>query len=69
MFLSKDLIIRGYKEGIFPMSESSDDPFIFWVSPEKRGIIDVDEFILPMILKKFIKKKNTPLKLIQTLVL
>lgn len=57
MFLSKDLIIRGYKKGIFPMSESSDDPFIFWVSPEKRGIIEVDEFIVPKSLKKFIRKK------------
>ena len=62
MFLSKDLIIEGYKRGIFPMSESSDDPFIFWVSPEKRGIIDVDEFILPRSLKKFIKKKKYSIK-------
>ena len=62
MFLSKDLIIRGYKEGIFPMSESSDDPFIFWVSPEKRGIIEVDEFIVPKSLKKFIRKKKYSVK-------
>ena len=62
MFLSKDLIIRGYKKGIFPMSESSDDPFIFWVSPEKRGIIEVDEFIVPKSLKKFIRKKKYSVK-------
>lgn len=62
MFLSKDLILRGYKKGIFPMSESSDDPFIFWVSPEKRGIIEVDEFIVPKSLKKFIRKKKYSVK-------
>lgn len=58
MFLSTNLILDGYKKGIFPMAESADDPFIFWVSPEKRGIIKMDEFNIPKSLKKFIKKKT-----------
>ena len=39
MLLTPLLLIEGYKQGIFPMAESKDDPNIFWVSPEIRGII------------------------------
>ena len=52
MFLSDKLIINGYKRGIFPMAESADHPYIFWVSPEKRGVIFTNEFYLTKSLKK-----------------
>lgn len=40
------------------MSNSSDDPYVFWVSPEKRGIIELEKFRLSKSLKKEIKKKK-----------
>lgn len=58
MFINKSSIIDGYKKGIFPMSESRNDPFIFWVSPELRGIIKLENFYVPRSLKKFINKKK-----------
>ena len=58
MFINKSSIIDGYKKGIFPMSESRNDPFVFWVSPELRGIIKLDEFNISRSLKKFINKKK-----------
>ncbi|MAI85363.1 MAG: leucyl/phenylalanyl-tRNA--protein transferase [Rickettsiales bacterium] len=58
MFLSPNHIIEGYKKGIFPMSNSSDDPYIFWVSPEKRGIIELEKFRLSKSLKKEIRKNR-----------
>lgn len=33
-----------YRSGIFPMADSRDDPDIFWVEPQKRAIIPLDEF-------------------------
>ena len=63
MFLSPDLVIKGYKNGIFPMAESSKDPYIFWVSPETRGIIMISDFRITKSLKKFIKKKNYKIKI------
>lgn len=62
MFLSDKLIINGYKRGIFPMAESADDPYIFWVSPEKRGVIFTKEFYLTKSLKKIIKKNEFIIK-------
>ena len=47
MKLSPDLLLRAYAAGIFPMAESADDPEIFWVDPERRGILPLDRFHLP----------------------
>ncbi len=51
-----DLLLRAYATGVFPMSESADDPQIFWVRPEMRGIIPLESFRVPRSLKKLIRK-------------
>ncbi len=61
--LTPDLIIRAYMAGIFPMSQSADNPDIFWVSPEKRGIIPLDKFHVSKSLKKAIAKKNYQIRI------
>ncbi|MFQ5783584.1 MAG: leucyl/phenylalanyl-tRNA--protein transferase [Alphaproteobacteria bacterium] len=45
--LTPELVLRGYACGIFPMAESRDDPELFWVDPEMRGIIPFDRFHVP----------------------
>ena len=42
--LTPELLLHGYSVGIFPMSESRDDPEIFWVDPQRRGILPLDGF-------------------------
>jgi leucyl/phenylalanyl-tRNA--protein transferase len=42
--ITPSVLLRAYACGIFPMSESADDPTIFWVEPEQRGIIPLDGF-------------------------
>ena len=39
MFLSTDLVLKAYEKGLFPMSDSIYDPYIYWVEPKERGII------------------------------
>ncbi|MGN6769129.1 MAG: leucyl/phenylalanyl-tRNA--protein transferase [Rhizobiaceae bacterium] len=50
-----DLLLRAYASGVFPMAESADDPEVFWVRPETRGIIPLDGFHLPKSLAKTIR--------------
>jgi len=38
------VLLRAYACGIFPMAESADDPTLFWVEPEMRGIIPLSGF-------------------------
>jgi leucyl/phenylalanyl-tRNA--protein transferase len=42
--LTPEILLGAYAEGIFPMAERRDDPSLFWVSPERRGIIPLDAF-------------------------
>ena len=63
MFLSKDIVLQAYKKGLFPMSDSHEDPYIFWVNPEQRGIIHLNNFKISKSLKKFIRKYNYSIKL------
>lgn len=53
--LTPELIIRAYQAGIFPMAESAETDDLFWVSPQKRGIIPLDQFHIPRSLKKVLK--------------
>jgi leucyl/phenylalanyl-tRNA--protein transferase len=38
------------------MAESADDPEVFWVRPEMRGVIPLDAFHVPKSLKKVIRQ-------------
>jgi len=40
--ITPEVLIKAYTVGIFPMAESADDPSLFWVEPEARGVIPLD---------------------------
>ncbi|MEO9457438.1 MAG: leucyl/phenylalanyl-tRNA--protein transferase [Lentilitoribacter sp.] len=56
MMLTPQILLKAYSCGLFPMSESADDPELFWVDPEVRGIIPLDNFHTPRSLKKVINR-------------
>ena len=58
MNLNEETILKAYSMGIFPMSESYNDPNIYWVNPKKRSIIDIDNFKISKSLKKEVKKEK-----------
>jgi len=42
--ITPEVLLRAYACGIFPMAESADDPTLFWVEPEMRGVIPLHGF-------------------------
>lgn len=50
--ITPEILLRAYSIGIFPMAESADDPEIYWVQPEVRGIIPLDGFHISKSLAK-----------------
>ncbi len=36
------LLLHAYACGVFPMAESAEDPTLFWVDPERRGVLPLD---------------------------
>jgi len=49
------LLLRAYASGIFPMADSADAPEVYWVEPERRGILPLDRFHLSKSLAKTLK--------------
>lgn len=62
MFLSTDLVLKAYEKGLFPMSDSIYDPYIYWVEPKERGIIYLNEFKISKSLSKELKKESFVIK-------
>ena len=50
-----EILLKAYAAGIFPMAETADDPDIFWVEPEKRGVIPLDKFHIPARLARTVR--------------
>jgi leucyl/phenylalanyl-tRNA--protein transferase len=42
--LTAELLLKIYASGIFPMADDANDPTLFWVDPEERGILPLDTF-------------------------
>jgi leucyl/phenylalanyl-tRNA---protein transferase len=54
--ITPEILLRAYAAGVFPMSEGADDPGLFWVDPEIRGIIPLDGFHVPRRLARSIRQ-------------
>ena len=53
--VTSDLLIRAYTSGVFPMAEDREDPGLFWLDPDQRGIIPLNAFHIPRSLAKRVK--------------
>jgi len=53
--ITPEVLLKAYACGIFPMAESADDPALYWIEPEKRGIIPLDTFHVPSRLARTVR--------------
>jgi leucyl/phenylalanyl-tRNA--protein transferase len=52
------MLLRAYALGIFPMAERRDDDEVYWVDPERRGILPLERFHLPRRLARTIRQER-----------
>ena len=57
--ITPDVLLKAYACGIFPMAENADDPALFWIEPEQRGILPFTGFHVPSRLARTVRA--TPL--------
>ena len=57
--ITPEVLLKAYACGIFPMAESADDPALYWIEPDMRGIIPLEGFHLPARLARTVR--TTPL--------
>ncbi|PKU24866.1 leucyl/phenylalanyl-tRNA--protein transferase [Telmatospirillum siberiense] len=53
--LTADQLVRAYSMGVFPMARHRDDPRLFWIDPEERGILPLDGFHLSHSMRKVLR--------------
>jgi leucyl/phenylalanyl-tRNA--protein transferase len=56
--LTSDVLLRAYAAGLFPMAESAEDPELFWVDPERRGVLPLDGFHLPRRFRRSLRQER-----------
>jgi len=55
--ITPEMVLRAYAIGIFPMAEARDDPNLYWIDPEMRGILPLDRFHVPKRLGKTVRRR------------
>ena len=56
--LTPEVLLNAYAAGIFPMAESADDPALYWIDPDQRGIIPLDRFHVPRRLRRTVRSRR-----------
>lgn len=56
LVITPQVLLKAYACGIFPMAESAEDPNLFWIEPEHRGILPLDGFHIPRRLRRTLRQ-------------
>lgn len=60
MEITPQVLLKAYSCGIFPMAESAEDPALYWIEPQLRGILPLDAAHVPRRLARTVR--STPLE-------
>ncbi|HEX7005816.1 MAG TPA: leucyl/phenylalanyl-tRNA--protein transferase [Alphaproteobacteria bacterium] len=55
--LTPQMLLRAYALGVFPMAEGRRDPEIYWIDPEDRGILPLEDFHVPRRLRRTLRQR------------
>lgn len=45
--LTSAMMLRAYRNGLFPMAETRDSARLYWLDPEQRGVLPLETFRIP----------------------
>jgi len=54
--ITPQVLLKAYACGIFPMAESAEDPALYWIEPQQRGILLLEHVHIPRRLKRSIRQ-------------
>jgi len=54
--ITPQVLLKAYACGIFPMAESAEDNALYWIEPERRGILPLDRLHVPRRLARTIRQ-------------
>jgi leucyl/phenylalanyl-tRNA--protein transferase len=53
--ITADVLLKAYSCGIFPMAEDANDPQLYWIEPQERGLIPLNGVIVPRRLARTVR--------------
>ena len=54
--ITPQVLLKAYACGIFPMAESAEDPALYWIEPQSRGILPLRRVHVPKRLRRTIRQ-------------
>ena len=60
--ITPQVLLKAYTCGIFPMAESADDPALYWIEPQHRGILPLDAIHVPRRLARSLRQSPFAVK-------
>ena len=61
--ITPEVLLKAYACGIFPMAESADDPGLYWIEPQLRGVIPLDAFHVPRRLARSVRANRFEIRI------
>jgi len=61
--ITPQVLLKAYACGIFPMAESAEDNALYWIEPERRGILPLDRVHIPKRLARTIRSGGFEVKI------
>ncbi len=61
--ITPSVLLKAYAAGVFPMAESADDPALYWVEPEERGIIPLNGLVISRSLAKVVRQRRFDIRI------
>jgi leucyl/phenylalanyl-tRNA---protein transferase len=55
--ITPQVLLKAYACGIFPMAESAEDPALYWIEPQQRGILALDQVHVPRRLARTVRQR------------
>jgi leucyl/phenylalanyl-tRNA--protein transferase len=56
--IDPDTLLKAYAFGVFPMAQDRDDPTLYWMDPDPRGILPLDDFHIPHRLARTVRSDH-----------
>ena len=56
--ITPQVLLKAYSCGIFPMAESADDPALYWIEPQHRGILPLTTIHVPRRLARTVRNET-----------
>ena len=61
--ITPQVLLKAYSCGIFPMAESAENNALYWIEPERRGILPLDAVHIPRSLARTVRRGGFEIKI------